>query len=180
MLLQHYSPKWIDDFTAIKREIDKALHGVDYSMEHVGSTSVPKLDSKPIIDIDLIYSEASDFEPIKTGLEKAGYLHNGNQGIEDREVFKRTGKPRNEVLDNVPHHLYVCPRESKALERHLLCRNYLRKHDWARVKYQQMKYELAEQAHQDRKVYAALKERHVNAFIDSMVEAEKRTLRLGP
>jgi GrpB-like predicted nucleotidyltransferase (UPF0157 family) len=45
----------------------------------------------------------------------------------------------------------------------------LRNNDWARLKYQQMKYELAEKANQDTKIYAELKELNVNDFIDSMI-----------
>ena len=105
-----------------------------------------------------------------------GYYHNGNQGIEDRDVFKWSGKKTNEILEAIQHHLYVCPADSKALERHILSRNFLRKNDWARLKYQQMKYDLAEMAHQDRKIYAELKELHMNDFIDSMIEEEKRAM----
>jgi GrpB-like predicted nucleotidyltransferase (UPF0157 family) len=173
MVLDKYSPNWVMDFTNIKSEIDKALVGLTYTIEHVGSTAVPNLDAKPIIDMDIIYYHKTDFEKIKTSLEKIGYYHNGNQGIEDREVFKRNGQSANKFLDTVKHHLYACTTESKALERHLLSRNFLRKNDWARLKYQQMKYELAEKANQDRKIYAALKELHVNAFIDTMIEEEK-------
>ena len=143
------------------------------TIEHVGSTSVPKLDSKPIIDIDIIYSKQLDFEKIKLGLLNLGYYHNGNQGIEDRDVFKRNGKFPKEILDTIKHHLYVCPIDSKALQRHILSRNFLRKNDWARVEYQQMKYELAKKANQDKKVYAILKELHANDFIDSIIEEEK-------
>lgn len=174
MILKKYSASWVTDFTKIKNEIDKALNGLTYTIEHVGSTSVPNLDSKPIIDIDIIYSEQGDFEKIKSCLEKAGYYHNGNQGIEDREVFKRNDKIRDKVLDIIKHHLYVCTVNSKALERHILSRNFLRKNDWARLKYQQMKYELAEKANQDRKIYAAFKEIDVNGFIDSIIEEEKK------
>jgi GrpB-like predicted nucleotidyltransferase (UPF0157 family) len=175
MLLEKYSSNWINDFEAIKGEIEIALIGLAFTIEHIGSTSVPNLDSKPIIDIDIIYSNQVDFEEIKLGLEKTGYYHNGNQGIESREVFKRNDKLTHEILDTVKHHLYACPINSKALERHILSRNFLRKNDWARIKYQQMKYELAARAHQDRKVYAELKEFNINDFIDSIVEEEKRT-----
>jgi GrpB-like predicted nucleotidyltransferase (UPF0157 family) len=143
MLLKKYSSKWVIDFINIKREIDNALVGFEYSIEHVGSTAVPHLDAKPIIDIDIIYSNQMVFEKIKLGLEKIGYYHNGNQGIECREVFKRNGKMDNEILNSVKHHLYVCFVNSKAFERHILSRNFLRKNEWARLKYQQMKYELA-------------------------------------
>jgi GrpB-like predicted nucleotidyltransferase (UPF0157 family) len=174
MILEKYSTRWAEDYTKIGSEIDMVLNGLVYTIEHVGSTAVPDLDSKPIIDIDIIYYNRDDFEKIKSGLEKLGYYHNGNQGIEDRDVFKRSGKLSSEILDAIQHHLYVCPSESKALERHILSRNFLRKNDWARIKYQQMKYDLAEKAHQDRKIYAELKELHVNGFIDSMIEEEKR------
>jgi GrpB-like predicted nucleotidyltransferase (UPF0157 family) len=175
MLIETYTSNWIKDFADIKSEIENGLHGLDYTIEHVGSTAVPNLNSKPIIDIDIIYSKQPDFVKIKSGLEKTGYYHNGNQGIEDRDVFKRNGKLTNKILDTVKHHLYVCPIHSAALERHILTRNFLRKNEWARIKYQQMKYELAEKANQDSKVYAALKELNVNDFIDSIIEEEKRT-----
>lgn len=179
MILEKYSSNWINNFTAIKREIENALDGLTCTIEHVGSTSVPNLDSKPIIDIDIIYSKQLSFEKIKSELERTGYYHNGNQGIEDRDVFKRDGKLTNEILDTIKHHLYVCPIDSKALERHILSRNFLRKNDWARIKYQQMKYEVAEKANQDRKIYAALKELNINDFIDSIIEEEKRMHNMG-
>ncbi len=170
MLIEKYAPGWIKKFEDIKLEIENGLAGLKYAVEHVGSTSVPNLDAKPIIDIDIIYYNNEDFEKIKFGLEAMGYFHNGNQGIKDREVFKRNGSVANETLDSIPQHLYVCPAHSKALERHIPSRNFLRKHDWARLQYQQMKYELAEQANQDRKRYAALKELHINGFIDSIIK----------
>jgi len=173
MLIVKYTPDWISNFTDIKQVLDSVLQGLAYTIEHVGSTAVPDLDAKPIIDIDIIYSPETDFGKIKTALETIGYYHNGNQGIEDREAFKRNGVQTHEILDNLQHHLYVCPVHSKALERHLLSRDYLRKHTWARLKYQQMKYEIAEKAGQDRKIYAALKELTVNDFIDTIIAEEK-------
>lgn len=127
MLIKKYTSNWIKDFAEIKREIIKGLNGVEYRIEHVGSTSVKNLDSKPIIDIDLIYTEQTDWDKIKSRLELLGYHHNGNQGIDDRDVFKRNGKFNNNVLDTIKHHLYLCSNNSKALERHILFRYFLRK-----------------------------------------------------
>jgi GrpB-like predicted nucleotidyltransferase (UPF0157 family) len=173
MLISKYTSTWIEDFMNLKHKIDSALHGLEYHIEHVGSTSVPNLDSKPIIDIDIIYSKQTDFNSFKSRLETLGYYHNGNQGIEDRNVFKRSGKSFSEILDTIKHHLYVCPVYSKALERHILSRNFLRTNDWARIKYQQMKYELADKANQDQKKYAELKEQYVNDFIDTIIQEER-------
>ena len=64
MLIEKYTPQWINDYASIKCEIEKGLHGLNLTMEHIGSTSVPDLDSKPIIDIDIIYYHQGDFEKI--------------------------------------------------------------------------------------------------------------------
>jgi len=173
MIIAKYTSKWINDFQELKCEIENSLVGLDCTLEHIGSTSVPNLDSKPIIDIDIIYSKEVEFDKIKLSLEKIGYFHNGNQGIDERDVFKRNSGTTNEILDKIKHHLYVCPFDSKALERHILSRNFLRANSWARAKYQEMKYEIAKTANQDKKKYAELKELIVNSFIDSIIEKEK-------
>ena len=103
MLIEKYTSNWVKDFTKIKCEIGNGLHGLKYDIEHVRSTSVPNLASKPIIDIDIIYSNQTDWGKIKSGLEEIGYYHNGNQGIEDRDVFKRNGKWTSVILDTVKH-----------------------------------------------------------------------------
>jgi GrpB-like predicted nucleotidyltransferase (UPF0157 family) len=174
LLLEPYNPEWIIQFEKIKKELLTILQDIPLAVEHVGSTSVTRLDAKPIIDIDIIYFHQKHFEKIKDRLERSGYSHNGNQGIPDREVFKRNGKQVHEILDTINHHLYACPIGSKALERHILLRNHLRKNEWARVKYQQLKYQLAEKANQNRKLYAELKELYINDFIDSVIEAERK------
>ena len=173
MLIKKYTPEWINHFNDLKSEMNNALAGLNYSIEHIGSTSVPGLDSKNIIDMDIIYNVDADFEHIKAGLTQIGYYHNGNQGIEQREVFKRSDNLYNSILDTIAHHLYACPADSPELKRHLLFRNYLRKNETARFQYQSMKYELAEKAGQDKKRYATLKEASMKAFIESIIEEEK-------
>jgi len=76
MLIEKYTSKWMEDFASIKREMEKGLQGLNYTMEHIGSTSVPNLDTKPIIDIDIIFDNQEDFEKIKGALLKMGYYHN--------------------------------------------------------------------------------------------------------
>ena len=176
MLIKKYTSNWIANFMHLKHEIENGLKGIEYQIEHVGSTSIPNLDSKAIIDIDIIYENELEFEKIKSGLIKIGYYHNGNQGIEKREVFKRTRESSHGALDTITHHLYVCIKNCEPLQRHILMRDFLRKNDWARLKYQEMKYELAEKANQNKKLYDGLKELNVNEFIDEIIEKEKRNV----
>ena len=170
MLILPYSADWNTHFESIKNVLDKCLQGLDYTIEHVGSTAVPGLAAKPIIDIDIVYKEFKTFQQIKQAIESIGYKYVGNQGIEDREVFKRVGTKQHEVLDTIRHHLYVCSSDSPALKRHLITRDYLRNNEWAKAEYQQMKYALAEKAGQNQKAYAVLKEEQVNMFIDQFYQ----------
>jgi GrpB-like predicted nucleotidyltransferase (UPF0157 family) len=167
-LLQPYNPLWPQQFADLQNVLAAALAGRSVAFEHVGSTAVPGLAAKAIIDIDLVYDAADGFAAITAALAGLGYFHNGNQGIEGREVFKRknSGHP---VLDAIPHHLYVCLHTCAELRRHLLFRNYLRQHALARNFYQQLKYAIAEEVGQDRKRYAAIKELKATAFVDFVV-----------
>ena len=117
-----YQKEWKEDFQAIARELQIALGELALSIEHVGSTSVEGLAAKPIIDIDVVIARES-FSQVKKSLAAISYSHEGNLGIEDREAFSYSGKDHLRT-----HHLYVCPSDSKELQRHLAFRNYLRQH----------------------------------------------------
>jgi GrpB-like predicted nucleotidyltransferase (UPF0157 family) len=179
MLIEAYNEDWSRGFHELKTVIAGILVQPDVTIEHIGSTAVPGLAAKPIIDIDIVYYKPAHFEAIKQRLEKNGYYHNGNQGIPGREVFKRLNMAQgHDILDIIPHHLYVCPAGGAELERHILFRNYLMAHEEARTEYQQLKYTIAEQAGQDRKQYARLKEMQAAAFINKIIQmaaAEQKT-----
>ncbi len=170
MLIQEYRESWIEDFNAIKSVINNTLINLNISIEHIGSTAVPQLDAKPIIDIDIVYGKDVPFEILKKKLEKIGYYHNGNQGIINREVFKRKNRwSTHPILDTMTHHLYACPVDSEELRRHITFRNYLIANETARAEYQQLKYQIAAATNQDKKQYAALKEVEARAFINDIL-----------
>lgn len=170
MLITEYSAAWVTHFEQISEKLLGVLAGVCVKIEHIGSTAVPGLAAKPIIDIDIVYNETADFENIRKKLSCYGYDYNGNQGVVGRDVFKRTGKTQDDLLDSIPHHLYVCRYDSAELHRHILFRDYLRKHETARTFYQQLKYELAQEANDDSKRYAASKELKASSFISFIIE----------
>lgn len=178
MLLQPYTPTWASNFEEIKKILNQEMPDYILDIQHVGSTSVPNLSSKPIIDIDIIFRKNDDFEKIKNSLEQLGYYHNGNQGIEGREVFKRNGKQTHEILDKITHHLYVCKHDAVELQRHILFRDYLRKDELTRNYYEKLKYEIAAETNQHKSDYATQKQLKANPFIDYVIELEKQQLRI--
>ncbi len=170
MLICKYKKRWIEDFSKISKVISDILTPLQVSIEHIGSTSIPKLAAKPIIDIDIIFDKNVEFAEIKSRLENIGYFHNGNQGIEGREVFKRAKLFNHNVLDEIFHHLYVCQIESVELQNHICFRDYLVANADARIEYQRLKYEIAAEANQDKKKYAELKEIKAREFVDKVLE----------
>lgn len=167
--IQPYQESWVADFSTIKEVLSHQLQGLAIAIEHVGSTSVPGLAAKPIIDIDLIH-KPNDFAKVNDGLTQLGYFHNGNQGIKDREAFKRDNSlSPHPTLDSIKHHLYVCPDFSQEFKRHLLFRDYLRKEAATRKEYESLKLQIAEEANQDRKVYATLKEEKARDFVEMVI-----------
>ena len=131
-----YDSQWKQDFLKIKDELADALGQLALDIEHVGSTSVPGLPAKPIIDIDVVIEDYSMLNQVIHALEKIGYHHEGDMGIKGREAFGYDGK---EHLRN--HHLYVCPRDSAELHRHIAFRDYLRSHPEAVREYGRIKEE---------------------------------------
>ncbi len=170
MLIQPYNEKWVADFQAIALILREALPNLDVQVEHVGSTSVPQLAAKAIIDLDLIYPPSVHFEEIKKGLVSLGYFHNGDQGIPQREVFKRQPVSlAHPVLDELEHHLYVCPLAGMEWQRHVRFRDYLKKDATTRMAYQALKVAIAAEVKQDRKAYASLKETRAKSFIETVL-----------
>lgn len=150
--VQPYDSTWPSAFEAIKKEIEIAIGDQIVGIEHVGSTSVKGMSAKPCIDIDAIIPDYSVFDIVIRKLEAIGYLHEGDLGIEDREAFTYTGKPH-----LLKHHLYVCPRYSEELHRHIVFRDYLRSHPEAVRRYSQAKEVAARLFPDDIEQYMAYK-----------------------
>ena len=129
-----YDAAWESAFEAIKAEIQTALGDLMLSIEHVGSTSVEGMSAKPCIDIDVVIRDYSVFDAVVQKLDAIGYIHEGDLGIQDREAFKYADKPH-----LMTHHLYVCPRDSEELHRHIVFRDFLRENPEAVKKYSRVK-----------------------------------------
>jgi GrpB-like predicted nucleotidyltransferase (UPF0157 family) len=125
----------------------------------VGSTSVPGLAAKPIIDISVVVREKLDVPAAISRLATLGYVHRGNLGIDGREAF--------DSPEGLPiHNLYLCPHNSPALANHLAVRDYLRTHPEAATEYGELKKRLAKEFPDD-----------IDSYIDGKTDMLLSTLR---
>lgn len=115
-------------------------------LEHVGSTAVPGLAAKPVIDMDIIIPSRDVWPTIVRRLAGLGYEHRGEVGIADRDAFRAPG-------DQPSHHLYVCSSGSAALRNHIAFRDHLRGHPGDAAAYADLKLELADRFSDDRERY---------------------------
>src|ERR1043165_3962036 len=124
ILIAEYSADWPLNFERLKAVYLQTLAGIKADVQHVGSTSVPGLAAKPVIDIDIIIESKEELPDVVAGLVTLGYEHVGDLGIAEREAFKPTRSTA--PVSEIKHNLYVCIKGSVSLQNHLVFRDYLR------------------------------------------------------
>lgn len=140
-----YAPAWPALFAAEAERIRAALGGLPLRLEHMGSTGIPGLAAKPIVDILAGRPPGSAVAPYVEALVRAGYVHRGEQGIPGREFFRR-GDPRS-------YHLHLAEEGAPAWRTPLAFRDALRADPALAAEYTRLKLELAARFPRDREAY---------------------------
>jgi GrpB-like predicted nucleotidyltransferase (UPF0157 family) len=147
-----YDPAWPVIFGDLRERIASALGSLAVRIEHVGSTSVPGLAAKPIIDIDTVIRTPGDLPAAIERLEGIGYVH-------IPEI--KGGPPGCEAFDRPPgtpvHHLFVCTQDADQFHKHIAFRDYMRTHPEATADYVALKRDLAARFSHDRLSYTKSK-----------------------
>lgn len=133
-----YDPTWPARFEAVREQLLGWLADAEVpvlAIEHVGSTSVPGLAAKPILDIDIVV-EPEHVVAASLALEAAGYIPLGDMGVRDRWAFR---PPEGAERQNT----YVVVEGSLALRDHRGLRDVLRADPALRDRYAAVKLELA-------------------------------------
>jgi GrpB-like predicted nucleotidyltransferase (UPF0157 family) len=136
-VITDYDPAWPAMFEREAASIRAALAGVAARIEHVGSTAVPGLAAKPIIDIQISVEEMTPRERFVAPLEALGYEFLTDPTDPDHEFLQKDedGTRR--------YQIHVCPVASEWERRHLAFRDHLRKHPEDAARYAELKRRLA-------------------------------------
>jgi GrpB-like predicted nucleotidyltransferase (UPF0157 family) len=146
IVIVDYDPAWARRFDSERQRISAALGGTAPTIEHIGSTSVPGLAAKPIVDILVPVDDVEDEAAYRPALEDAGYV------LRVREPGHRMF--RTPELDV---HVHLWPAGSEDVERHLLFRDWLRRDERDRRDYESLKRLLAQRDYGDTNEYADAK-----------------------
>ena len=158
VIIEDYDPRWPKHFESLRSRISRTLGPLAAAVEHVGSTAVPGLAAKPIIDLDILLRNPADLAEAIARLAGLGYAYQGDLGVPGREAFKAPP-------DEFPHHLYVCMPDAREYWRHLAFRDHLRCHPDDAVEYATLKRKLAAEFGSDREGYSQAKNEFVKKIL---------------
>ena len=157
--------EWRGLFEREERALRGRVGHLAVDIQHVGSTAVPGLDAKPIIDIALAVRSARDVPRLVGPLGELGYVYGGDAGSDGGHVFVKESAP-----DVRTHHLHVVAADDPQWRGWLLFRDKLRADEALRARYAGLKKALQERYAGDRKGYTEAK----NEFVRGLVHQRSR------
>ncbi len=146
VILELHNAQWAERFAEEGLQLKAALGG-DVDIQHIGSTAVPGLQAKPILDIGVGVEDFDAAFAYIEPLEKLGYTFRGEQGIPRRHYFVKGPD------ENRTHHLHMLERTNTEWQSLLFFRDYLRAYPKALEGYQKLKARLAEEFPKNREAY---------------------------
>ncbi|WP_326925955.1 GrpB family protein [Bacillus haynesii] len=163
-------PSGRTNFETEKQRLTDVLGKKVLAIEHIGSTSVPGLAAKPVLDLMAGVNSLSEASAWIEPLQQLGYEHVFHEGFPARRFFRKG------MWRAGTHHLHVYVFQSEEWKNQLRFRNYLRKHSVERQEYETLKKTLARRFPYDRTSYTKGKE----SFITAVIEKAKHLERSGP
>lgn len=161
VIIVEYDPRWQTLFAEEAARIKEALDKNIIAIEHIGSTAVPGLAAKPIIDLMVGVHSLVDGQSAISPLESLGYVY-WRENPDPRRMFFVKGMPP--YGKQRTHHVHIVEANGEFWQR-LLFRDYLRTHREEAQRYEALKRELAARFRSDRQSYTDGKSEYIQAVI---------------
>ncbi|GGI41177.1 GrpB family protein [Mammaliicoccus stepanovicii] len=133
-----YNSIWQHLFLEEKKYLQSLLKEHSVNIEHIGSTAIPGLSAKPIIDILMVVKDSETIDEFTEELSALGYENEGERGVIGNRYFKKYNQ-----FGEVSHHLHIYDEGSPHITRLISFREYLRNFNGERERYSQLKHHLA-------------------------------------
>lgn len=158
-----YDPGWPRLFEEAEARLRALLGAFVVAVDHIGSTAIPDMSAKPIIDIDVTLASAADIPEASRRLVLVGYEPRGNRYHDDVWAFLLKGS-------TPQFRVYLCSPQNRTHERRLAFRDYLRHHPADAEAYAILKMQLAARFADDGDRYTAEK----SGFIQQVLQMASR------
>jgi GrpB-like predicted nucleotidyltransferase (UPF0157 family) len=173
--LEPYTPEWAQLYQRERARLAAALGAHMLEIEHVGSTAIPGILAKPVLDIAAAVDSFEAAVVCVAPLEALGYAYRGENGIPRRHYFVLRA-PDGETTRV---HLHMLEMESAEWKNHLLFRDHLRAHPQDAHAYQALKQQLMEQHRHDRAAYTEGKAAFVARILELAAGGLSQTSKCG-
>lgn len=168
-----HDPRWAQQFQAEAVQLVEVLGTEVAAIHHIGSTAIPGIRAKPIIDVLVEVRDIEAVDAFNETLQERGYIPKGEHGIPGRRFFiKGTEEIRS-------HHIHIFERGDPEVNRHLDFRDYLRAHPEEARAYSDLKKELALRHPEDIESYVAGKDDLIKA-LDRRAQAWRQKTKQAP
>ncbi|MET4654739.1 GrpB-like predicted nucleotidyltransferase (UPF0157 family) [Exiguobacterium sp. PvP048] len=157
VIVTPYQSSWPEAFQQEKEQLETIFGGRLLAVHHIGSTSVPGLSAKPILDILPVVDSLDGIEAFDTAMEQIGYETKGEFGMSGRRYYRKGG-------DNRTHHIHLYADGNPEIMRHVVFRDYLRQHPEEVEAYSTIKERQAHQYPEDISAYIAGKDSFVKTM----------------
>ncbi|GGX41155.1 GrpB family protein [Saccharospirillum salsuginis] len=145
-----YRPEWPNEYRHEEGRLTSTLGECLVAVHHIGSTSVPGLAAKPVIDILLEVRDLEELDTYDSAMARLGYEVMGEFGIERRRFYRKGGDQRT-------HHVHAFPAGDEHVTRHLAFRDYLIAHPEVADEYDRLKRKIADEYRTDSDGYCGAK-----------------------
>lgn len=142
------NPQWRTEFETESKKITAALGENVVAVHHIGSTSIPNIYAKPVVDLLVEVRDIAEVDTRSSAMEALGYQVKGEYGIIGRRYFR---KDNDEGIRT--HHIHTFAAGSNEALRHLAFRDYLTAHPFDAQSYSELKRFLAKKHPQDIDAY---------------------------
>lgn len=161
IILEKYNPEWPDYFLEERAKIEKTLGHLIVKIEHIGSTAIPGMGGKPIIDILIGVEEKEDAEKCIPLLASIGYAFDPDrpEDLPERKSLDKRDK-------GIKIHLYIVDINSDYWICHILFRDHLRANPEVAREYNKLKIELVKKYRYDREAYSKGKAKFIKKVED--------------
>jgi GrpB-like predicted nucleotidyltransferase (UPF0157 family) len=166
VVIVDYNEDWPKYYEEESKRVFDLLNSLVKDIQHIGSTAVPGLGAKPIIDIMVGIDDRASAEVCQKLLEKIGYNDVTPQPEEDTEWFYCLGRGDNKIY----YHVHLVIFNSCHWVKHIAFRDYLRTHKEKAREYEHLKRTLANRFGEDRKSYTDTK----TTFIEAVIKDKDR------
>ena len=164
-----YQDHWPQAFASEQGALLKALGSTAIALHHIGSTAVPGLAAKPILDLLLEVTDLVQLDACTDELACLGYVAKGENGIAGRRYYYKNSP---EASHQRSHHLHAFVSGAPQIRQHLALRDYLRKHPVAVAKYAELKQALARQFPNDSQSYQAGKDHFIAQLLQQALKEQ--------